>query len=154
MLQKSYEKYPSTPLKNKPRSLPEETCNNQPKASAPTPHKMAPTAQTTVSHLVPLKETFSSCNNPKYSNISKMLIFLFGTSSNIDRFDKLRKSLKENKKRGLHSDELLLNDYKTIAAILKVKVKLLEKTLQKLRNIDIEKLLKVMTVVLAMKMQF
>ena len=71
-----------------------------------------------------------------------MLIFLFGTSSNIDRFDKLRKSLKENKKRGLHSDELLLNEYKTIAAILEVKVKLLEETLhQKLKNIHIEKVI-------------
>ena len=97
---------------------------------------MAPTAQATVSHLVPLKETFSSCNNPKYPNISKLLKFLFGTSSGIYRFDKLRKSLKENKKRGLHSDELLLNKYKTIGAILEIKVKLLEETLhQKLRNI-------------------
>ena len=65
-----------------------------------------------------------------------MLIFLFGTSNDIDRFDKLRKSLKENKKIGLYSDELLLNELKTIAAILEVKVKLLEETLyQKLRNI-------------------
>ena len=100
VLQKSCTEYPSTPLKSKTKSLPEETFNNQPKASTPTPHKMAPIGQSTVSHLVPLKETFSSCNNSKYSNISKMLIFLFGTSSNIDRFDKLRKSLKENKKEG------------------------------------------------------
>ena len=78
-----------------------------------------------------------------------MLIFLFGTSSDIDRFDKLRKSLKENKKIGLYSGELLLNELKTIAAILEVKVKLLEETLyQKLRNIHIEK---VMTVAQAMK---
>ena len=69
-----------------------------------------------------------------------MLIFLFGTSSDIDRFDKLRKSLKENKKIGLYSDELLLNELKTIAAILEVKVKLLEEALyQKLRNIHFEK---------------
>ena len=97
VLQKSCEEYPSTPLKSKTKSLPEETCNNQPKASPPTPHKMAPTAQTTIYHLVSLKETFSSCNYPKYSNITKILIFLFGTSSGIDRYDKLRKSLKENK---------------------------------------------------------
>ena len=72
-----------------------------------------------------------------------MLIFLFGTSSDIDRFDKLRKSLKENKKIGLHSDQLLLNELKTIAAILEVKVKLLEETLyQKLRNIHFEKIFK------------
>ena len=71
-----------------------------------------------------------------------MLIFLFGTSSNNYRFDKLRKFVKENKKRGLHSDELLLNQYKTIAAILEVKVELLEKTLhQKLKNIHIEKVI-------------
>ena len=69
-----------------------------------------------------------------------MLIFLLGTSSNIDQFDKLRKSLKENKNRGLHSDELFLNEYKTVAAILEVKVKLLEETLhQKLKTIHIEK---------------
>ena len=83
-----------------------------------------------------------------------MLIFLFGTSSNIDRFDKLRKSLKENKKRGLHSDELLLNEYKTIAAILEVKLELLEQIC--IRNVGIyilKKLLKVMTVILAMKIQ-
>ena len=68
-----------------------------------------------------------------------MLIFLFGTSSDINRFDKLRKSLKENEKIGLYSDELLLNELKTIAAILEVKVKLLEETLyQKLRNIHFE----------------
>ena len=101
VLQKPCKEYPSTPLKSKTKSLLDETSNNQP--TTPTPHKMGPTAQTTVSHLVPLKETFLSSNNPKYSNISKMLIFLFGTSSDIDRFDKLRKSLKENKKRGLHS---------------------------------------------------
>ena len=89
-----------------------------------------------------MKETFSSCNYPKYSNTSKILIFLFRTSIGIDRFDKLRKSLKKNKKRGLHSDELLLNQYKTIAAILEVKAKLLEETLhQKLRNIHIEKVI-------------
>ena len=81
-------------LKSKAKSLPKQTCNNQQKAPTPTPHKMAPTAQTTVSYLVPLKETFSSCNNPKCSSISKILIFLFGTSSGIDRFDTLRKSLK------------------------------------------------------------
>ena len=99
--------------------------------------------------MVPLKEIFSSCNNPEHSNISKILIFLFRTSSDIDRFDKLRKFLKENKKGGLHSAELLINELKTIAAILEVKVKLLEETLyQKLRNIHIEK---VMTVALAMK---
>ena len=86
--------------KSKTKSLPEETCKNQPKASPPTPHKMVPTAQITVNHLVPLKETISSCNNLKYSNISKILIFLFGTSSGINRFDKLRKPLKENKKKG------------------------------------------------------
>ena len=84
--------------KSKTKYLPEETCNNQPKGLTSTPHKMAPIGQTTVSHLVPLKKAFSSCNNPKYPNISKMLIFLFGTSNNIDRFEKLRKSLKENKK--------------------------------------------------------
>ena len=72
-----------------------------------------------------------------------MLIFLYGTSSDIDRFDKLRKSLKENKKIGLHSDQLLLNELKTIAAILEVKVKLLEETLyQKIRNIHFEKIFK------------
>ena len=142
VLQKSCTEYPSTPIKNKAKSLHEETFNIQPKASTPTPHEMAPIGQSTVSYLVPLKETFSSCNNLQYSNISKMLIFLFGTSSNIDRFDKLRKSLKENKKRRLHSDELLLNEYKTIAAILEVKVKLLEETLhQKLKNIHIEKVI-------------
>ena len=142
ILQKSCTAYPSTPLKSKTKSLPEETCNIQPKASTPNPHKMAITAQTTVTHLVPLKETFSSCNNPKFLTSSKMLIFLLGTSSNINKFDKLRKSLKENKKRGLHSDELLLNEYKTIAAILEIKVKLLEKTLhQKLRKIHIEKVI-------------
>ena len=57
-----------------------------------------------------------------------MLILLFGSSSNIDKFGKLRKPLKENKKRGSHLDELLLNEYKAIATIVKVKVKLLEET--------------------------
>ena len=48
----------------------------------------------------------------------------------------------KRKKRGLHSDELLLNQYKTIAALLEVKVKLLEETLhQKLKNIHIEKVI-------------
>ena len=84
VLQKLCTAYPSTPLKNKTKSLPEETCNNQPKASTPNPQKMATAAQTTVCHLIPLKETFSSCNNPKYSNSSKILIFLLGTFSNID----------------------------------------------------------------------
>ena len=98
VLQKSSTEYPSTPLKSKTKSLPEETCKNQPIVSTPNPNKMATTAQTIVSHLVPLKENFSSCNDPKYLNSSKMLIFLLGTSSNIDKFDKLRKSLKENKK--------------------------------------------------------
>ena len=70
-----------------------------------------------------------------------MLIFILGTSSNIGKFDKLRKSLRENKKRGLHSDEVLLNEYKTIASI-QVKVKLLEETLhQKLKKIHIEKII-------------
>ena len=123
VLQKLSTTYPSTPLKSKTKSLPEETCNKLPIASAPNPNKMATTAQTTVSHLAPLKESFSSCNNPKYSNSSKMLILLLGTSSNIDKFDKLRKSLKENKKRGLHSDELLLNEYRSIAATLQVNEK-------------------------------
>ena len=91
VLQKTSTEYPSTPLKRKTKSLPEETCNNQPKASTPTPHKMAPIGQPTVSHLVPLKETFSSCSNPKYSNISKLLIFLFGTFSNIVRFPRIPK---------------------------------------------------------------
>ena len=69
-----------------------------------------------------------------------MLIFLLGTSSNTDKFDKLRKSLKENKKRKVHSDELLLNEYKNTAPILELKVKLLEETLyQKLKKIHIEK---------------
>ena len=94
LLQKSCKVYPLTPLKSKTKSLPEEIWNNQPKASIPTPQKMAPTAKTIVSHLVPLKQVFSSCNNPKYSNISKMLMFLFGTYSDIDSFDKLRKFLK------------------------------------------------------------
>ena len=71
-----------------------------------------------------------------------MLIILFGTSSNIGRFHKLRRLLKENKKRGLHADELSLNEYKTIVAILEVKVKLLKETLhQKLKNIHIEKVI-------------
>ena len=141
-MQKSCTACQSTPLKSKSKPLPEETCNNQPKASTPNPHEMATTVQTTVSHLVPVKETFSSCNNRKYLNSSKMLILLLGTPSNIDKFDKLRKSLKEIKKRGLHSDELLLNKYETIAAILEVKVKLLEETLhQKLKKIHIEKVI-------------
>ena len=58
VLQKSSTEYPSTPLKSKTKSLTEETCYNQPKASTPTPHKMAPIGQTTVSHLVPFKEPF------------------------------------------------------------------------------------------------
>ena len=67
-------------------------------------------------------------------------MFLLGTSSNIDKFHKLGKSLKENKKRGIQSYLLLLNEYKTIAATLEVKVKLLEKNLhQKLKKIHIEK---------------
>ena len=136
VLQKLSTTYPSTPLKSKTKSLPEETCNKLPIASTPNPNKMATTAQTTVSHLAPLKESFSSCNNPKYSNSSKMLIFLLGTSSNSDKFDKLTKSLKENEKRGLHSDELLIHEYITIAATLKVK--LLEGTLHlKLKKIHI-----------------
>ena len=98
VLQKSCKS--STPLKSQTKSMPEQTCNNQPRASTPTPHKMTPTTQTTVSHLVPLKETFSSFNNPKHSNISKILIFSFGTSSNNDRFEKLRKSINENEKEG------------------------------------------------------
>ena len=65
ILQKSCTAYPSTPRKSKTKFLPEETCNIQLKASTPNPHKIAITAQTTVSHLVPLKESFSSCNNPK-----------------------------------------------------------------------------------------
>ena len=63
LLQKLCREYPSTPLKSKLKSLPEETCNNHPRASTPIPHKTAPTSQTTVSHLVPLKETFSPCHN-------------------------------------------------------------------------------------------
>ena len=83
-----------------------------------------------------------------------MLIFLLGTSSNIDKFEVLRKSLKENEKLGLRSDEILLNEDRTIAVTLQVKVKLLEETLhQKLKKIHIKKLLKMMTVVLAMKIQ-
>ena len=83
-----------------------------------------------------------------------MLIFLLGTSSNIDKFEVLRKSLKENEKIGLRSDEILLNEDRTIAVTLQVKVKLLEETLhQKLKKIHIKKLLKMMTVVLAMKIQ-
>ena len=78
VLQKSPTTYPSTPLKSKTKSLPEEACNKLPIASTPNANN----------------------NNPKYSNSSKMLIFLFGTSSNIDKFDKLRKFLKENKKEG------------------------------------------------------
>ena len=142
VLQKSSTTYPSTPLKSKTKSLPEEACNKLPITSTPNPNKMAATAQTTVSHLAPLTESFSSCNNRKYSNSSKMLIFLLGTSSNIDKFDKLRKSLKENKKRGLYSDELLLNECKSIAATLQVKVELLEEILhQKLSKIHIEKVI-------------
>ena len=64
-----------------------------------------------------------------------MLIFLFGTSRDIERFHKLRKSLKE-KKRGLYSVELLLDELKAIAAILEIKVKLLKKLC--IRNIHIE----------------
>ena len=90
--------------------------------------------------MVLFKETFSSHNNPKYSNSSKILIFLLGAFSNTDKFDKLRKSLKENKKRELHSDELLLREQKTITATLEAKVKLLEENLhQKLKKIHIEK---------------
>ena len=71
------------------------------------------------------------------------MIFLSETSSGIGRFDKSMKSRKEIKKRGLHSDELLLIEYKTIAAIPQVKVNLLEETLhQKLGNIHIEKVIK------------
>ena len=71
-----------------------------------------------------------------------MLISLLGTSSNIDKFGKLRKSLNENRKRGLLSDELLLNEYRAIASILQVKVKLVEEILnQKLRKIHIEKVI-------------
>ena len=44
VLQNSCKEYPSTQLKSKTKSLPEETRNNQPKASRLTPHKMTPTA--------------------------------------------------------------------------------------------------------------
>ena len=58
LLQKSCKVYPSTPLNSKTKSLPEETWNNQPNASTPTPHEMTPTAKTTNNHLVALKEVF------------------------------------------------------------------------------------------------
>ena len=44
--------YSSTPLKGKTKSIPDETCNNQPKASTPNPQKIPTTVQTTVIHLV------------------------------------------------------------------------------------------------------
>ena len=71
VLQKSCKEYPSTPLKSKIKSLLEETCNNQPKASKHTPHKLAPTAQTTVSHLVPLKETIHNVTIPNILTFPK-----------------------------------------------------------------------------------
>ena len=79
--------------------------------------------------MVALKEIFSSCNNPKYSNISKISISYLGTLVALIDSISWGKSLKENKKRELHSDEIFLNEYKTIAAILEVKVKVLEGTL-------------------------
>ena len=41
ILQISCTAYPSTPLKSKTKSILEETCNIQPKASTPNPHKIA-----------------------------------------------------------------------------------------------------------------
>ena len=92
ILQKWCTAYPSTPLKGKTKSLPEETCNNHPKASTPNPHKWQQLLKLQQAIWYPQRKPFHHVTTSKYCNSSKMLIFLLETSSNIDKFDKLRKS--------------------------------------------------------------